>query len=96
MAGIGGYGNCIGVPTVGGEVQFAPAHTANTTVNVLFVGVVHRHAQHRGLTELDSVAVDEPLGDAAHALSVHERAVRAAEVLDGPLVEDAQDARVPA
>ena len=39
VAGIGGYGNCIGVPTVGGEVQFAPAHTANPTVNVMCVGV---------------------------------------------------------
>ena len=39
MAGIGGYGNCIGVPTVGGEVQFGPAHTANPTVNVMCVGV---------------------------------------------------------
>jgi phosphoribosylformylglycinamidine synthase II len=39
VAGIGGYGNCIGVPTVGGEVRFAPAHSANPTVNVLCVGV---------------------------------------------------------
>ena len=39
VAGIGGYGNCIGVPTVGGEVQFAAAHTANPTVNVMCVGV---------------------------------------------------------
>ena len=39
VAGIGGYGNCIGVPTVGGEVQFADAHTANPTVNVMCVGV---------------------------------------------------------
>jgi phosphoribosylformylglycinamidine synthase subunit PurL len=39
VAGIGGYGNCIGVPTVGGEVWFAPPHTANPTVNVMCVGV---------------------------------------------------------
>ena len=39
VAGIGGYGNCIGVPTVGGEVQFAEPHTANPTVNVMCVGV---------------------------------------------------------
>ena len=39
MAGIGGYGNCIRVPTVGGEVQFAWPHTANPTVNVMCVGV---------------------------------------------------------
>ena len=39
VAGIGGYGNCIGVPTVGGEVQFAEPYTANPTVNVMCVGV---------------------------------------------------------
>ncbi len=39
VAGIGGYGNCIGVPTVGGELQFADPHSANPTVNVMCVGV---------------------------------------------------------
>jgi phosphoribosylformylglycinamidine synthase len=39
VAGIGGYGNCIGVPTVGGEVHFAEPHSANPTVNVMCVGV---------------------------------------------------------
>jgi phosphoribosylformylglycinamidine synthase len=39
VAGIGGYGNCIGVPTVGGEIRFAPPHTANPTVNVMGVGL---------------------------------------------------------
>jgi phosphoribosylformylglycinamidine synthase len=39
VAGIGGYGNCIGVPTVGGEVRFAEPHSANPTVNVMCVGV---------------------------------------------------------
>ena len=38
VAGIGGYGNCIGVPTVGGEVRFADAHSANPCVNVMCVG----------------------------------------------------------
>src|SRR4029434_8350295 len=37
-AGIGGYGNCIGVPTVGGEVQFAPATTATPTENDMCSG----------------------------------------------------------
>ena len=47
--GIGGYGNCIGVPTVGGEVQFAPPHTANPTVNVMCVGVAPAEsARHVG------------------------------------------------
>ena len=39
VAGIGGYGNCIGVPTVGGEIRFAPPHTANPTVDVMCVGI---------------------------------------------------------
>jgi phosphoribosylformylglycinamidine synthase len=38
VAGIGQYGNSIGVPTVGGEVKFAPCHTANPTVNVMCIG----------------------------------------------------------
>jgi phosphoribosylformylglycinamidine synthase II len=38
VAGIGGYGNCIGVPTVGGEVKFAAPHGPNPTVNVLCLG----------------------------------------------------------
>src|SRR6266487_2288981 len=39
VAGIGGYGNCIGVPTVGGEVRFADPHAANPTVDVMCVGI---------------------------------------------------------
>jgi phosphoribosylformylglycinamidine synthase II len=39
VAGIGGYGNCIGVPTVGGEIHFAAAHSANPAVNVMCVGI---------------------------------------------------------
>jgi phosphoribosylformylglycinamidine synthase len=39
VAGIGGYGNCIGVPTVGGEIRFAEPHTANPTVDVMCVGL---------------------------------------------------------
>ena len=39
VAGIGGYGNCIGVPTVGGEIHFAQPHSANPSVNVMCVGL---------------------------------------------------------
>ncbi|HEX9891407.1 MAG TPA: phosphoribosylformylglycinamidine synthase subunit PurL, partial [Actinomycetota bacterium] len=38
VAGIGQYGNSIGVPTVGGEIAFAEPHTQNPTVNVMCVG----------------------------------------------------------
>jgi phosphoribosylformylglycinamidine synthase II len=39
VAGIGGYGNCIGVPTVGGEVQFDESYSGNPLVNAMCVGV---------------------------------------------------------
>ena len=39
MAGIGGYGNCIGVPTVGGEVQFDARYDGNILVNAFTCGV---------------------------------------------------------
>ncbi|MGZ4149585.1 MAG: phosphoribosylformylglycinamidine synthase subunit PurL, partial [Actinomycetota bacterium] len=44
IAGIGGYGNCIGVPTVGGEIRFAQAHSTNPCVNVMCVGVAKADA----------------------------------------------------
>jgi phosphoribosylformylglycinamidine synthase len=40
VAGIGGYGNCIGVPTVGGEVFFDKAYDGNILVNAFTCGVV--------------------------------------------------------
>ncbi|WP_425406266.1 phosphoribosylformylglycinamidine synthase subunit PurL [Hwanghaeella sp.] len=39
VAGIGGYGNCIGVPTVAGEVNFHPAYNGNCLVNAMTVGL---------------------------------------------------------
>ena len=39
VAGIGGYGNCIGVPTVAGEVNFHPAYNGNILVNAMTVGL---------------------------------------------------------
>jgi len=40
VRGIGGYGNCVGVPTVGGEVDFHPAYNGNPLVNAMTVGIV--------------------------------------------------------
>jgi len=40
VAGIGGYGNCIGIPTVGGEVYFEDCYTQNPLVNAMCVGLV--------------------------------------------------------
>ena len=41
VAGIGGYGNCVGVPTVGGSTDFHPAYNGNILVNAMTVGVAH-------------------------------------------------------
>jgi len=46
VAGIGGYGNCIGVPTVGGECTFHPSYDGNIIVNAMTVGVVERARIH--------------------------------------------------
>jgi len=40
VRGIGDYGNCVGVPTVGGEVDFAPGYSGNPLVNAMCVGVL--------------------------------------------------------
>nr|NNM89259.1 phosphoribosylformylglycinamidine synthase subunit PurL [Bacilli bacterium] len=40
VAGIGGYGNCIGIPTVGGEVVFDDRYSHNPLVNAMCVGVI--------------------------------------------------------
>jgi phosphoribosylformylglycinamidine synthase subunit PurL len=42
VAGIGGYGNCVGVPTVGGECTFHPAYNGNILVNAMCVGVADK------------------------------------------------------
>ena len=39
VAGVGGYGNCVGVPTVGGEVNFDAAYNGNILVNAMTVGL---------------------------------------------------------
>ena len=40
VAGIGGYGNCVGVPTIGGECEFDPSYNGNILVNAMTVGIV--------------------------------------------------------
>ena len=41
VGGIGGYGNCIGIPTVAGETFFSGSYSANPLVNAMCVGLVH-------------------------------------------------------
>ncbi|MFI5167413.1 MAG: phosphoribosylformylglycinamidine synthase subunit PurL [Thermoanaerobaculales bacterium] len=44
VRGIGDYGNCVGVPTVGGEVDFHPSYNGNILVNAMCVGVARADA----------------------------------------------------
>jgi phosphoribosylformylglycinamidine synthase len=44
VRGIGGYGNCVGVPTVGGEVNFHAAYDGNPLVNAMTVGIARQDA----------------------------------------------------
>ncbi|MGH2691013.1 MAG: phosphoribosylformylglycinamidine synthase subunit PurL, partial [Actinomycetota bacterium] len=57
VAGIGGYGNCIGIPTVGGEVKFADAHSANPTVNAMCVGFAPADRLIHARAEADNLLV---------------------------------------
>src|SRR3979490_2827084 len=41
VAGIGDYGNCVGIPTVAGEIVFDPAYENNPLVNAMCVGLMH-------------------------------------------------------
>ncbi len=47
--GIAGYGNCIGVPTVGGEAYFHPCYSGNILVNVFNLGLVKKDRIFKGL-----------------------------------------------
>jgi len=40
VAGIGGYGNCVGIPTVAGEIYFEPCYRGNPLVNAMCVGIM--------------------------------------------------------
>ena len=42
VAGIGGYGNCLGIPNIGGEVRFGPQYSGNPLVNAMCVGIAPR------------------------------------------------------
>ncbi len=51
VAGIGGYGNCIGVPTVGGEVYFDECYDANIVVNAFTLGITKKKRIHTGVAK---------------------------------------------
>jgi phosphoribosylformylglycinamidine synthase len=48
VAGIAHYGNCIGIPTVGGEVVFDPSYNGNPLVNVVCIGIIRADQIKRG------------------------------------------------
>ncbi|MDC3417488.1 phosphoribosylformylglycinamidine synthase subunit PurL [Aquibacillus salsiterrae] len=47
--GIAGYGNCVGVPTVGGEVQFDNSYEGNPLVNAMCVGIIDQKDIQKGI-----------------------------------------------
>ncbi|WP_106494679.1 phosphoribosylformylglycinamidine synthase subunit PurL [Lentibacillus sp. Marseille-P4043] len=47
--GIAGYGNCVGVPTVGGEVQFDESYEGNPLVNAMCVGLINHDEIQKGI-----------------------------------------------
>lgn len=53
VSGISGYGNCIGVPTVGGEVSFDPGYDENPLVNAMCVGILKSDEIASAGTKLD-------------------------------------------
>lgn len=48
VAGISGYGNCIGIPTVGGETVFDPCYKGNPLVNAMCVGLIDQKDMQKG------------------------------------------------
>jgi len=53
VAGIGGYGNCLGVPTVGGEVYFEEAYEGNCLINAMSIGLMREERLMRAVAAGD-------------------------------------------
>ena len=51
VKGVGDYGNCVGIPTVAGEIVFDAAYDGNPLVNAMCVGVMHEHELIRAKAE---------------------------------------------
>jgi phosphoribosylformylglycinamidine synthase II len=51
VKGIGDYGNCVGIPTVAGEIVFDPAYEGNPLVNAMCVGLMHEEGLIRAKAE---------------------------------------------
>ncbi|MBU2670093.1 phosphoribosylformylglycinamidine synthase subunit PurL [Actinoplanes bogorensis] len=58
VAGIGGYGNCLGLPNIGGEIVFDPTYQGNPLVNALSIGVLPvERLQHKEAAGVGNVVV---------------------------------------
>ncbi len=57
VAGIAHYGNCMGVPTVGGEIYFDDSYEGNPLVNVFCLGIVHGNPLIKGIAQGQGNAV---------------------------------------
>uniref|UniRef100_A0A7C5Z8G6 Phosphoribosylformylglycinamidine synthase subunit PurL n=1 Tax=Caldicellulosiruptor owensensis TaxID=55205 RepID=A0A7C5Z8G6_9FIRM len=51
VSGIAGYGNCVGIPTVGGETTFDPVYKNNILVNVMCVGIMKKDKIFKGVAQ---------------------------------------------
>ncbi len=51
VSGIAGYGNCIGIPTVGGEVMFDESYEGNPLVNAMCIGLIDHDKIQRGVAD---------------------------------------------
>ena len=74
VAGIGGYGNCLGVPTVGGEVYFDEAYEGNCLINAMSIGLMREE-------NLTSATASGP-GNLVAAHRLHDRSRRHRRRLD--------------
>ncbi|GAA0536460.1 phosphoribosylformylglycinamidine synthase subunit PurL [Paractinoplanes ferrugineus] len=58
VAGIGGYGNCLGLPNIGGEIVFDPTYQGNPLVNALSIGVLPvSRLQHKEAAGVGNIVV---------------------------------------
>ena len=69
VSGIAHYGNCIGVPTIGGEIYFDESFEGNPLVNVFCLGVLRHEQLARGATTEDRRSESPPTGASSPASS---------------------------
>ena len=72
--GIGGYGNCMGIPTIGGETHFDESYNGNNLVNAMSVGLVNKknifYSKASGLDKLVIYVGSKTGRDGIHGASM--------------------------